>query len=127
MFEKVNETVMNCRLSGLLFKLTYIVVAVLHEEGNALAVNVIPACGLEQPVAHPAHIAKQLAVPEGPLGSRVDDHRRVRVMARDGLEHGQSRQCRCHPRERKAESINRGALGSMLGKPVAWAKRPCEW
>lgn len=126
-FEQVNETMMNCRDSRLLFKLTYIVVAVLHEEGNALAVDVIPACGLEEPVAHPAHVAKQLAVPEGPLGGRVDDHGRLRVMTRDGLEHGQSRQCRCHPRERKAESINRGALGAVLGKPVAQAKWSCEW
>lgn len=119
---------MNCRGSRLLFfKLTYIVVAVLHEEGNALAMDVIPACGFEQPVAHPAHIAKQLAVPEGPLGGRVDDHGRVRVMARDGLKDRQSRQCRCHPREGKAKSIHGGALRAVLGKTVAGAKRSCEW
>lgn len=53
----------------LFFKLTYIVVAVLHKEGNTLAVDVVLACRFEEPVAHPAHVAKQLAVPESPLGS----------------------------------------------------------
>lgn len=113
----------NSQVSRLLFfKLTYIVVAVLHEEGNALAVDVVLACRFEEPVAHPAHIAKELAVPERPLGGRVDDHSRVRVMARDGLEDRQSRQCRCHPRESEAESIHRGALRAVLGEPEAWAK-----
>lgn len=111
------------------FKLTYIVVTVFHEEGNALAVDVIPSRGFQQPGAQAAYIAKQLAVPEGPLGGRVDHDGRVWVMARDGLEDRQSRQCRCHPRKGEAESIHRGGLGVVVGKPVAQTKRssPCEW
>lgn len=42
-FREHNERMMNCRVARLLVKLTYIVVAVLHEEGDALAVDVIPA------------------------------------------------------------------------------------
>lgn len=73
-------------VSGIPFKLTYIVVTVLHEEGNAFAVDIIPSRGFQQPVAQAAYIAKQLAVPEGPLGGRVHHNGRVWVMARDCLE-----------------------------------------
>lgn len=121
---------MNFPVSRIPFKLTYIVVTILHEEGNALAVDVVPSCGFQQPVAHAAHIAKQLAVLECSLGGRVDHHGRVWIVARNGLEHRQSRQCRCHPRENKAESIHRGALRVVaVGKSVAQTKWSsfCEW
>jgi hypothetical protein len=59
----------------------------------------------------------------------VDNHGRIWVMARDGLEYRQPRQCRCHPRDNNAESMHKGALRVAVGKPVAQTKWPwsCEW
>jgi hypothetical protein len=70
--------------------LTHIVVAILDQESHALAIDVVPPSGLIQAVPDLAHVAEQLPVPEPAAAAGVDNGGRVRVMARDCLEHGQS-------------------------------------
>ena len=70
--------------------LTYIIVAVLYQKGDALAVEIRPPGGVAQTVPGLADVGQQLAVPEAAAAAGVYDDGRVRVMAHDGLEDGQS-------------------------------------
>lgn len=75
--------------------LTYVIVAVLYQKRNPLAVQVVtigPPPRLQQPVPRPAHVAKQPAVGEAPARERVDHGEGVGVVAGYGFEDGQARQ-----------------------------------
>ena len=77
-------------------RLTHIIVAVLDQERDALAVQVVSPRSLVQAVPDLANVAQQLPVPEPTSAVRVDDGGRVRVMAGNRLEHGQLRERRRH-------------------------------
>lgn len=71
--------------------LTHIVVAVLDQKRNTLAIDIVPPGCLIQAVPDLADIAQQLPISEPAPAVRVDNGGRVRIMAGDSLEYGQSR------------------------------------
>lgn len=81
---------------------TDMIVAVLDDKGHALAVEARAATGLAQAVAGAGDVAEELAVGEAAARRRVHHGRGPRVVARNGLEDGQPRERRQHPRRRGA-------------------------
>lgn len=71
---------------------THVVVAVLDQERNPLSPDVGLASGSEDPIPRPAHVRKDLAVPERPPRETVDDGDGLGVMPGYGVEDGQLRQ-----------------------------------
>lgn len=71
---------------------TYIVVSVLYQERDALALCALAACVALQLVFGSSDIVDQLAVCEPSAGQRVDDRGALRVVLLDGLEDGQAGQ-----------------------------------
>ena len=66
--------------------LTYVVVAILDQECDSLAIEVLLARSYGQVVAGAAHITKQLTILEGAAGEGVDDGLGVGIMVCDGFE-----------------------------------------
>ena len=73
---------------GAIRMLTYVVVAVFHEEGDAVSVEVLPPRSLAQAVPGPAYVTEQLPVLEAPAGHGVYHGSGLRVVAGDGVEEG---------------------------------------
>ena len=97
---------------------TYIVVAVLDEEGNALAGGAVAARVLLQAELGRGHVVEQLAVGEGAAGQRVHDGGAAGVVRVDGGEEGQAGQRRRHS---DARTLSRAgeAAGEGAGEEAA--------
>jgi hypothetical protein len=75
---------------------THVVVAILHQKGDPVAVNGTPTRLPDEPVLCLCHISQQLSVCESPARRRVHDSRRLLVMARDCLKHRKPGERRRH-------------------------------
>ncbi len=75
---------------------TYIVVSILYQERDALALCTLPACVPLQLVLRSGNIVDQLAVCEASPGQGVDDGGALGIMLLDGLEDGQAGERGCH-------------------------------
>jgi len=69
---------------------TYIVVAVFHQERDALSLCTLPIAAPLQLVFCSSDVVDELAVCEGPARQRVDNGSALRVVLLDGLKDGQA-------------------------------------
>ena len=77
-------------------RLTYIVVSILDEEGDAGALEAVGGGLGLQTVLCSGHVVEQLAICEAAAGERVDNGRGGGVVGLDGLKDGQAGQRRSH-------------------------------
>jgi hypothetical protein len=73
-------------IAGSCSELTYVVIAILDKESNALAIEVFATRSFKEPVSRATYIAEKLSVLESPPGEGVDDGFGLGVMLSNGLE-----------------------------------------
>jgi hypothetical protein len=73
-------------IAGSCFELTYVVIAILDKESNALAIEVFATGSFRKLISRATYIAEKLSILEGPPGEGVNNGFGLGVMLSNGLE-----------------------------------------